>query len=203
MENQKSQSGISLKKREANQRNGQKSNGPKTPEGKARSRRNALKHGILASALLITQGGGAEDAAEFYELLSGLHRDLAPVGTLEEMLVEKIAVCWWRQKRALRCEAGMIRRAFVPIPQPPPLPNEDELVRLFGQQIIHKPNSELAPIKDHLSLPLGADLDRILRYETTIQRQLVYAINQLERLQRARRGEHIPAPLSVQLLSDN
>lgn len=61
---------------------------------------------------------------------------------------------------------------------------------------------ELAAIKDHLSLPLGADLDRILRYETTIQCQLVYAINQLERLQRIGKGEHVPAPVSVQLSSD-
>lgn len=57
-------------------------------------------------------------------------------------------------------------------------------------------------MKDSRSLPLGAELDRILRYETTIHRQLVYAINQLERLQRARKGEHIPAPVSVQVSSD-
>jgi len=29
------------------------------------------------------------------------------------MLVEKIAVCWWRQKRALHCEAGMVRKQFA------------------------------------------------------------------------------------------
>jgi hypothetical protein len=63
-------------------------------------------------------------------------------------------------------------------------------------------NPERAAIKDHLSLPLGADLDRMLRYETANERQLTYAINQLERLQRARKGEHAPAPLSVQLSSD-
>jgi hypothetical protein len=49
---------------------------------------------------------------------------------------------------------------------------------------------------------LGAELDRILRYEMTIQRQLAYAINQLERIQTARKGEHVPAPLNVQLSSD-
>jgi hypothetical protein len=41
-----------------------------------------------------------------------------------------------------------------------------------------------------------------LRYETTNKRRLVYAINQLERLQRARKGEHVPAPVSVQVSSD-
>ena len=44
--------------------------------------------------------------------------------------------------------------------------------------------------------------DRILRCEPTIQRQLVYAINQLERLQRARKGEQVPALVSVQFSSD-
>ena len=174
------------KKAAANRRNAQLSTGPKTEEGKSWSRRNALKHGILASALIITQGEGAEDPAEFDELLGGLHRDLAPVGTLKEMLVEKIAMCSWRQRRALRCEAGLIRRGFT-----------REAADL--EEVLHP---ERAAIKDHLSLPLGADLDRTLRYETTIQRQLVYAINQLERLQRARKGEHVPAPLSVQLSSD-
>jgi hypothetical protein len=32
--------------------------------------------------------------------------------------------------------------------------------------------------------------------------QLVYAINQLERMQRARKEEHVPAPVSVQVSSD-
>jgi hypothetical protein len=161
----------------------------------SQSRRNALKHGILASALLITEGIGAEDPAEFEELIDGLRRDLAPVGALEEMLVEKIGICWWRQKRALRCEAGLVRRAFVPDPG-------RELAASVSRDFGLGPNPELEAIKDHLSLPLGADLDRILRYETTVQRQLVYAINQLERLQRSRRGEHVPAPVSVQLSSD-
>ena len=186
---------VSLSKRAAaNRRNARLSTGPRTEQGKSRSRRNALKHGILSSALLITEGEGAEDPAEFDELLGGLHRDLAPVGTLEEMLAEKIAVCWWRQKRALRCEAGLVKRSFLPDPSSA---LEDALSHIGGM-----PNPKREAIKDHLSLPLSADLDRILRYETTIQHHLVYAINQLERLQRARKGEHVPAPVSVQVSSD-
>ena len=177
------------KKAAANRRNSQLSTGPKTEEGKSRSRRNALKHGILASSLLVTQGDGKEDQAEFDELLDGLHRDLAPVGTLEKMLVEKIAVCWRRQKRALECEAGMVRRAFVPAPP-----------KMFEDQEF---NPERDAIRDHLRLPLGDGLDRILRYETTIQRDFRNAIDQLERQQRARKGEHVPAPVSVQISSDH
>ncbi len=184
------------KKPAANRRNAQLSTGPRTEAGKSRSRQNALKHGILASALLITAGEGAEDPAEFNELLGGLHRDLAPVGTLEEMMVEKIAVCWWRQKRVLSCEAGFVQRAFVPN-----LPHERMLDRLASQGHL-VPTPELAAIKDHLRLPNSDEVDRILRYETANNRQLVYAINQLGRLQRARKGEQIPAPLNLQVSRD-
>ena len=47
------------------------------------------------------------------------------------------------------------------------------------------------------TLPSDEMLDRILRYESTIEKQLSRAMNQLERLQRMRNGEAIPAPLAV------
>jgi hypothetical protein len=163
------------------------SNGPRTEAGKKQSRKNAIKHGVLCNALLIKDGLAAEDATEFEQLLNALDADLEPVGALEEILVEKIAVCFWRQKRALRAEAGLVRRAFVP--------NDtfEDMTEILST------NSARNLIKDHLYLPEGRPLESILRYETTIHRQLVHAIGQLERMQRARRGEHVPAPLSVQL----
>jgi hypothetical protein len=48
-------------------------------------------------------------------------------------------------------------------------------------------------------LPSGEVLDKILRYETKLERQLYRAMAQLERVQRMRRGEAIPAPLSVEV----
>jgi len=45
-------------------------------------------------------------------------------------------------------------------------------------------------------------IDRILRYQTTINRQLYQAINQLERLQRLRKGDHVSAPLNFQVLHE-
>ena len=185
---------LSSKKLEANRRNAKLSTGARTEAGKNHSRRNALKHGVLASAVLITEGDGAEDATRFQEFLRELSRDLAPVGKLEETLVEKVAVCYWRQQRALRCEAGLIKRSFL---QRPEHALEESMRRSLG----FSTNPESSAIKNHLSLPLGSDLDCILRYETTIQRQLVYTINQLERLQRARKGEDVPVPVSVQLSS--
>lgn len=48
-------------------------------------------------------------------------------------------------------------------------------------------------------LPSGKVLDKILRYETKLERQLYRAMAQLERVQRLRNGEAVPAPLSVQI----
>ena len=50
-----------------------------------------------------------------------------------------------------------------------------------------------------LQLPSAEATENMLRYETTIRRQLERAIDQLERLQRLRKGESIPAPLSINL----
>lgn len=182
---------VSSKKLEANRRNAQRSTGPRTEAGKDRSRRNAFKHGILASALLNT---GSEDAAAFDEFLIALQRDLAPVGILEETLVERIAICHWRHRRALLCEGGLVKRRRIV---------EFDPVLWDALKCIPSSPDEYESFEDHYSLPDAPDLDRILRYETAIHRQLVYAINQLERLQRARQGEHVPAPVALHVSSDH
>lgn len=48
-------------------------------------------------------------------------------------------------------------------------------------------------------LPAAAVLDKILRYEGSLERQLYRAMNQLERLQRRREGEEVPPPVTVSL----
>lgn len=48
-------------------------------------------------------------------------------------------------------------------------------------------------------LPALPVLEKILRYETKLERQMYRAMNQLERLQRMRQGEAIPAPLTMEV----
>jgi hypothetical protein len=48
-------------------------------------------------------------------------------------------------------------------------------------------------------IPNGEALDKVLRYEAAIERQLGRTVDRLERLQRRRQGEMIPPPLSVHL----
>src|SRR5207247_2221913 len=68
---------ISQKKLEANRRNAQKSTGPKTEEGKAKSSQNGLTHGLTSRKCPILPG---ENEEEYRELQDALTRDLRPRG---------------------------------------------------------------------------------------------------------------------------
>jgi hypothetical protein len=46
---------------------------------------------------------------------------------------------------------------------------------------------------DHLFLPTNGDMDKILRYDVTINKQLNHAIAQMERLQTMRKAGSLPA----------
>ena len=100
---------VTDRKMQANRRNALKSTGPKSPDGKSRSHWNALKHGLLAKAVIIEQGESKERREDFETLLRALEADLAPEGVLEQILVEKIAVDYWRLRRFLMSETGRIR----------------------------------------------------------------------------------------------
>lgn len=100
---------MSLAKIAANRRNALRSTGPKTPGGKRAVRMNALKHGLLAKLVVIEDGDGKEDVGAYHELLQSLVHDLEPVGALEELLVQEITNCYWRLRRVLRHEIGLIR----------------------------------------------------------------------------------------------
>src|SRR3990167_1010559 len=95
---------------EANKQNALVSTGPVTTEGKAIVSQNAVKHGIFARDLIISSGDGKEDAQEYRELLDGLVVSFNPAGQMECLLVEKIAVDFWRLRRVLRFEAGSTRK---------------------------------------------------------------------------------------------
>jgi len=68
----------------ANKRNAQRSTGPRTKEGKAKSARNATTHGVFVSRLEpITKGAFAEDPQEFADQASALIGALAPRDAIE------------------------------------------------------------------------------------------------------------------------
>jgi len=98
---------VSERKRQANRSNAKRSTGPKDTR---RTRYNAQKHGLLSQAAIIQTGDAKEDPRELESLLEALREDLEPEGRLEEILVDRIASCVWRLRRAQRAEVGEIRR---------------------------------------------------------------------------------------------
>ena len=91
---------------EANRRNATRSTGPKTPEGKAVSRMNALKHSVLARQILVRDID--ESSLEFKRFCAEYYEHLAPVGPLEQMLVDQIVAANWRLRRARIAETAEI-----------------------------------------------------------------------------------------------
>jgi len=90
---------TSQKQIDANRENGKKG-GVKTEDGKAVSKYNALKHGILSKQILFE----GEDENELLELEKRLRSELSPASELELLMVDKIASNIWRLKRALSFE---------------------------------------------------------------------------------------------------
>jgi len=136
----------------------------------------------LAKSVVIPTGDPFENRAEFESLLAQLHEQLKPVGILEEMLVEKIAVAYWRLGRAVRAEVGEIRERLLDWKQ-----LEKSLRQLDG-----KVSEENDIPSTRLALPSRHASDKIVRYESAIDRQLNRALNQLDRLQRRRQRDNTP-----------
>ena len=89
----------------ASRRNGARSRGPRTTAGKARSSRNALKHGLCAQNILVL---AREDIAAFCSLETALFEELAPAGALQTVLAQRVVSAAWRLLRADRMEAEVL-----------------------------------------------------------------------------------------------
>jgi hypothetical protein len=96
---------MSNARAEASRRNGARSRGPKTPEGKARASRNALKHGLRAAKHLVLP---AEDPGAFGALEAALLEELAPEGAIQTVLARQVVSAAWRLARVERMEAELL-----------------------------------------------------------------------------------------------
>ena len=97
---------MSASRPEINRANAQRSTGPTSEQGKARSSQNSFKHGLYSKKVVI-QG---EDAAELDRLREELRTEHQPANETESILVNEIAEQFWRLRRMREFEA----RAFSP-----------------------------------------------------------------------------------------
>ncbi len=159
----------SQKRIDANRRNAQKSTGPCTPEGKARSAQNALRHGLASispHAFL-----AAEDRTAFDRMLAGYMRIYEPAHPDEVDLLTDAVFCKWRQQRAWTAEAQQLEMAIAE--------NQYDL-----QKRLPKAN-----VAAHLANGFihSAEQSQLLRrYEAQLHRQYLRNLKELRDLQATR-----------------
>jgi hypothetical protein len=86
---------------DANRQNAQKSTGPTTEAGRARSARNRFSHGFRSSVVFLLD----EEREEFNGLVADLHGEYQPATPSEQILLEKMIHHQWNSLRAVRLQS--------------------------------------------------------------------------------------------------
>jgi hypothetical protein len=203
------------RKKAANRDNARKSTGPRTEAGKARSSRNALRHGFYAESVAI----GDQEKQEFESFSDTLIRDLNPRDMTEFTQIERIAALQWRIGRIQKAQTALLEteqlRVFKSIRQ-----SVDRLEAVREQEQDYDPedrtftereqdhielSNELYRSADdvepaHALMTLAGDesaaLERLSRLEQRLDTQLQRAWKQLKVLQDPEREIVVhPSPL--------
>jgi hypothetical protein len=96
---------TSVRQIEANRRNSEKSTGPRTQEGKRRSRRNALRHGLCAETVVEP----LEDVDDYKAFEAAIMADYDAQTAVARELVLRLASLLWRIRRATSIESDLFR----------------------------------------------------------------------------------------------
>lgn len=100
---------ISAAKAAANRQNAQRSTGPRTPEGKARSAANARTHGLTAVQVLLP----GEDPELFAAFRTAYFDYFLPDASFVTALVDELVIVDWRLRRVARVETVAVRQQMA------------------------------------------------------------------------------------------
>ncbi len=138
----------------ANRRNAQRSTGPRTQAGRARSCMNATKSGIYAKSEIIP----GEDPEQFAQLTAEYYQSVQPQGREEAVFVDQLISADWQLRRLRHAEAGIYTK--------------------FMSGELNKTSSGWAYMKN------SETLDRCYRNQAVISRNLRASLDFLLRLRR-------------------
>ena len=158
----------------ASRANGAKSKGPRTAEGKVRSQTHAIRHGLLAGAVVVE----GEDSGNFKALLADCEAEFAPVDDIELGMVQEMAVAYWRMRRAWTIETELMNQG------------------VRGQESVPFAARITAAFTDPDRMPKLALLQR---YETRLHRMYQRALQNLILLRESKANRQIseqPNPVS-------
>src|SRR5690349_21418296 len=153
---------TTFKQIEANRRNALKSTGPTTPEGKDRSRRNAIRHGLTAETVI----AAFEDSEDYEAFEAAVTADYDAEMAVERELVLRLASVLWRLRRSTLIETGLYESIATNS-----LGRPTDLADCFLELSKLQPNVH----------------GRIGRYEQMLWRQTRQLVNTLDALRRLKR----------------
>ena len=162
----------------ANRANAEKSAGPRTPEGKSRSRRNALKHGLTANHLILLQN---EDPDEFVSFHDKVSAQLAPKTELGALEVDRLVGLLWRMRRVPALEAGLINNAMTRL--------ETDSMKMIIRSMARQEFEQNAAEAFEASLGGSIALRHLLQLEGLLSRQIDKSLERFERFERLKVAE--------------
>src|ERR1022692_2112545 len=193
----------SFKQIEANRRNALKSTGPTTPDGKERSRRNALRHGLTAETVI----AALEDAEAYQAFEAAVTSDYDAESAVERELVLRLASVLWRLRRAIGIETALFDsvtteasklehgHSRLTLVEPADLSDRNQLHleatlqsdAAAGKELSFDTKKEVGDCFLRLAELPTLPLDRLSRYEHLLWRQARQIVFTLESLRRRER----------------
>jgi hypothetical protein len=148
-----------------------KSTGPRTPEGKAQSSLNAMRHGLTGRIVVLP----SEDMNVYHAFCKELMADLAPETALERQYAQTFCDTQWRLNRARSLEDSMLALGHFEHADSIGIDHPEALAALTAAKAFRENSRAFV----NLSL-----------YEQRLQRAQKEALRQLQELQAKRIAEH-------------
>jgi hypothetical protein len=145
---------------------------------------NSATHGVFARILLKDNPFG-EDRDDFVALRSMLCESIHPVGGLEEALVDKLAVLFFRLARLYRADMKIAPRLF------------NRVAEILGPGQPSIKAKWISPVDQVIVMQRDPTSDSLTRYEASLEKQIGRTLNQIESCQRMRREQFTLASSAV------
>jgi hypothetical protein len=172
---------TSIRQIEANQRNAEKSTGPRTDAGKQRSALNAIRHGLTAETVVLP----LEDPEDYQAFEETVLSSFEPETAVERELALRVAALLWRLRRADSIETGLFQLAYDKAPTASSrnisIPQTNSCFFTRSESHANSKTTTLSRPKDAQSaiadrflnlIEFDGALERMTRYETSLWRQL-------------------------------
>ena len=172
------------KQRAASRANGAKSKGPVSVEGRARSSRNSIRHGLSSKIVVLPH----ENRSAFEDLRDSYMDDFQPANQSQHDLVETMVAARWRLNRLVETEAKIFEMEM--------LRHDDDIEKEFENTIQVE---KVAWVFDHIANH-SKSLQLLIRYEGSLNRSYERAYKQLKEMQKDRppqQNEPEPAATAV------